>query len=192
MKPNGGQQEEEEESSKDIYKSESRLQNSISTFEHLFIGDQHSSSISRICARKTQFSGEKRALVLHHRSISNIRYQMSLASNQQFRPIGQAQFVYDEINVNINVDHLANRMDPGASIEAQLTNGQSAKLSRILSKKASRMKELLLQNIGKADKTTDSLFTIYEENFYKQQAQASKLQKEFKLYLKALKGKLIG
>lgn len=65
--------------------------------------------------------------------------------------------------------------------------GPSSKLTRLVGKKASRVKEILLQNLGKADKTTDELFKIYEENFYKQQTQAAKLQKEFKTYIQALK-----
>lgn len=67
------------------------------------------------------------------------------------------------------------------------SNQSSSKLSRLVGKKAARVKELLLQNLGKADKTTDDLFKLYEENFYKQQAQAMKLQKEFKSYVGALK-----
>lgn len=62
----------------------------------------------------------------------------------------------------------------------------SSKLGRLMGKKAGRVKELLLQNIGKAERTTDEMFKIYEENFYKQQSQAIKLQKEFKLYINAV------
>ncbi|XP_013779308.1 amphiphysin-like, partial [Limulus polyphemus] len=41
----------------------------------------------------------------------------------------------------------------------------------------------LLQNLGKADKTTDELFDTYVNNFNKQQNSANKLHKEFKSYL---------
>lgn len=116
---------------------------------------------------------------------------ISLQLDHQFRPISQSQFLY--CNESQSIDHLVLPMTTESGPQAarnQLQNGanQQAKFSRLLSKKAVRMKELLLQNIGKADKSKDSLFTIYEDNFYKQQTQAMKLQKEFKAYLKALKG----
>ncbi|CAG2109934.1 unnamed protein product [Medioppia subpectinata] len=40
----------------------------------------------------------------------------------------------------------------------------------------------LLQNFGKADKTTDELFEVYQNNFNKQQNTANRLQKELKNY----------
>ncbi|XP_076332947.1 myc box-dependent-interacting protein 1-like isoform X2 [Tachypleus tridentatus] len=45
----------------------------------------------------------------------------------------------------------------------------------------------LLQNLGKADKTTDELFDIYVNNFNKQQNSANKLHKEFKNYLTSVR-----
>lgn len=45
----------------------------------------------------------------------------------------------------------------------------------------------MLQNIGKADKSNDSIFQMYELNFYKQHNQASKLFKLFKAHYKSLK-----
>lgn len=73
----------------------------------------------------------------------------------------------------------------------QLAQNQSAanKIGRIVGKKASRLKEIVLQNLGRADKTTDELFELYEENFFKQHTKTSKLSKEFKNYMNALKGK---
>ena len=85
--------------------------------------------------------------------------------------------------------------DIGCSDEQQqqpapvANTSSTSKLSKLVGKKALRAKELLLQNLGKADKTTDELFQLYEENFYKQQSQALRLQKEFKSYLASLKGK---
>lgn len=76
----------------------------------------------------------------------------------------------------------------GAQQQQQQHAKDSGKLTRLVGKKAARVKELLLQNLGKADKTTDELFQMYEENFYKQQAHAVKLQKEFKQHVSALKG----
>ncbi|CAA2990894.1 myc box-dependent-interacting 1 isoform X1 [Olea europaea subsp. europaea] len=60
-------------------------------------------------------------------------------------------------------------------------------LGRFVGKKASRLRELVLQNLGKADRTSDELFDLYEANFYKQQQQVQRLTKEFKLYATALK-----
>ena len=37
-----------------------------------------------------------------------------------------------------------------------------------------------MQNFGKKDRTTDELFEIYQNNFAKQQASATRLQKELK------------
>lgn len=75
----------------------------------------------------------------------------------------------------------------GAS-SSQQGRAASKKLTKLVGKKAGRMKEILLQNLGKAHRTTDELFEMYEENFYKQQAQAVRIQKEFKSYMSSLKG----
>lgn len=45
----------------------------------------------------------------------------------------------------------------------------------------------MLQNFGKADKTTDDLFEIYSNNFNKQQNSATRLQKEMKNYVTCLR-----
>lgn len=55
--------------------------------------------------------------------------------------------------------------------------------TKVVQKHAVRAKERLLQNLGKADKTTDELFDTYVNNFNKQQNSANKLHKEFKNYL---------
>lgn len=59
--------------------------------------------------------------------------------------------------------------------------------SKVVQKHAVRAKERLLQNLGKADKTTDELFDIYVNNFNKQQNSANKLHKEFKNYLASVR-----
>lgn len=74
----------------------------------------------------------------------------------------------------------------------QLSSSQSSanKLGRLVGKKAARIKEIVLQNLGRAEKTTDELFEVYEQNFFKQHSKTTKLSKEFKNYMNALKGKL--
>ncbi|XP_076366758.1 myc box-dependent-interacting protein 1-like isoform X2 [Tachypleus tridentatus] len=56
-------------------------------------------------------------------------------------------------------------------------------ISKVVQKHAGRAKERLLQNLGKADKTTDDLFETYVHNFKKQQNGAHKLNKELKNYI---------
>ena len=46
-----------------------------------------------------------------------------------------------------------------------------------------------MQNIGKADRTTDELFELYENNFNKQQNSAIRLQKEIKNYVTCIRCK---
>lgn len=57
-------------------------------------------------------------------------------------------------------------------------------IAKTMQKHAGRAKEKILQNLGKADKTTDEVFDEYEHNFNKQQAHANRLQKEVANYLK--------
>ncbi|GIX90654.1 amphiphysin [Caerostris extrusa] len=54
--------------------------------------------------------------------------------------------------------------------------------SRVLQKHAGRAKERLLQNLGKADRTTDEDFDLHVKNFSKQQNAVMRLHKEFKNY----------
>lgn len=95
---------------------------------------------------------------------------------------------------------LSASLDDTMSVSQEISSGRAAnaadsskrsgkRLTKLVNKKAGRVKEILLQNLGKAHKTTDDLFAMYEENFYKQQAQAVKIQKEFKSYMSSLKGK---
>lgn len=57
-------------------------------------------------------------------------------------------------------------------------------ITKTVQKQALRAKEKILQNLGKADKTTDEVFDEYEQNFNKQQAHANRLQKEVANYLR--------
>ena len=46
----------------------------------------------------------------------------------------------------------------------------------------------LLQNLGKADKTTDEIFEEHLLNFNQQQANATRLQKDISNYIRCIKG----
>ena len=48
----------------------------------------------------------------------------------------------------------------------------------------------LLQNLGKADKTTDEIFEEHLLNFNQQQANATRLQKDISNYIRCIKGTL--
>lgn len=63
-----------------------------------------------------------------------------------------------------------------------MAEGKSGSFSRVVRKKAGRAKEKFLQNFGKADKTTDELFEVYQANFSRQRASGTRLQKELQNY----------
>ncbi|CAG2167792.1 unnamed protein product [Oppiella nova] len=63
-----------------------------------------------------------------------------------------------------------------------MAESKASGFSRVVQKHSLRAKERLLQNFGKADKTTDELFEVYQNNFNKQQKTADRLQKELKNY----------
>lgn len=46
------------------------------------------------------------------------------------------------------------------------------------------------QKFGKADRTTDELFEVYQNNFSKQQNSALRLQKELKNYATCIRGEI--
>ena len=56
-------------------------------------------------------------------------------------------------------------------------------LVRGVTKKVFRTRELVLQNLGKVDKTQDELFDEFLNNFAKQQVTAAKLQKYLHGYI---------
>uniref|UniRef100_A0A6G1SJW4 Myc box-dependent-interacting protein 1 n=1 Tax=Aceria tosichella TaxID=561515 RepID=A0A6G1SJW4_9ACAR len=66
-------------------------------------------------------------------------------------------------------------------------NSKTLNVSSLISKKTRRAKERLLQNFGKADRTTDELFEAHQISFNKQQSVALNLQKQVKNYLHCLK-----
>ncbi|CAH1775997.1 unnamed protein product [Owenia fusiformis] len=59
--------------------------------------------------------------------------------------------------------------------------------SKGIAKRFVRTKEKVLQNLGKADRTTDDVFDENVTNFNRQQASAQRLQKELKTYLVCVK-----
>lgn len=68
-----------------------------------------------------------------------------------------------------------------------MSDAKALNLSSLVSKKTRRAKERLLQNFGKADRTTDELFEVYQLNFNRQQSTALNLQKQVKHYLNCLR-----
>ncbi|XP_037069395.1 myc box-dependent-interacting protein 1-like isoform X6 [Pollicipes pollicipes] len=56
--------------------------------------------------------------------------------------------------------------------------------AKTVRKHAGRAKERILQNLGKADRTTDEVFDDYVHNFSRQQGQATRLQKEMSNYVR--------
>ncbi|XP_058035662.1 amphiphysin isoform X4 [Ahaetulla prasina] len=55
-------------------------------------------------------------------------------------------------------------------------------------KRLNRAQEKVLQKLGKADETKDEQFEEYVQNFKRQEAEGSRLQKELRGYLAAIKG----
>ncbi|KAI1889274.1 hypothetical protein AGOR_G00177450 [Albula goreensis] len=55
-------------------------------------------------------------------------------------------------------------------------------------KRLSRAQEKVLQKLGKADETKDEQFEVFVQNFKKQEVEGSRLQREMKAYLAAVKG----
>ncbi|RWS14552.1 myc box-dependent-interacting protein 1-like isoform X2 [Dinothrombium tinctorium] len=68
-----------------------------------------------------------------------------------------------------------------------MAESKGGSFSKVVRKKAGRAKERLLQNLGKADRTTDELFEVYQNNFNKQQNSATRLQKELKNYVTCIR-----
>lgn len=63
----------------------------------------------------------------------------------------------------------------------------TATLVRGFNKRVGRTKEIVLQNLGKVDKTEDEAFDHYVGNFSKQQSNATKLQKYMGNYITAVR-----
>lgn len=68
-----------------------------------------------------------------------------------------------------------------------MSDMKSLNLGSLMTKKTRRVKARFLQNFGKADRTTDELFEVYQLDFNRQQSTALNLQKHVKHYAHCLK-----
>merc|ERR1712062_608818 len=73
---------------------------------------------------------------------------------------------------------------PGAT---NMADTRTANISKLVLKQAGRAKEKILQNLGKADKTTDEIFEEHLQNFNSQQVNATRLHKDINNYLRCIK-----
>lgn len=128
-------------------------------------------------------------LARRSRSVSN----HSSAMNETIQSIQSLSMQLNRASNNMQIvesSHELSVLDLNEHQQQQQVEQQpKGKLGKLVGKRVSRIKELLLQNLGKSDKTQDEIFQLYEENFHKQQNQTLKLHKEFKNYINSLKGK---
>jgi len=68
-----------------------------------------------------------------------------------------------------------------------MTDSKGGNISRMVLKQAGRAKEKILQNLGKADKTTDEIFEEHLQNFNNQQVNAIRLHKDINNYLRCIR-----
>jgi len=68
-----------------------------------------------------------------------------------------------------------------------MTDSKGGNISRMVLKQAGRAKEKILQNLGKADKTTDEIFEEHLQNFNSQQVNATRLHKDINNYLRCIR-----
>merc|ERR1711878_194917 len=68
-----------------------------------------------------------------------------------------------------------------------MADTRTANISKLVLKQAGRAKEKILQNLGKADKTTDEIFEEHLQNFNSQQVNATRLHKDINNYLRCIK-----
>ncbi|CAB4065798.1 AMPH [Lepeophtheirus salmonis] len=68
-----------------------------------------------------------------------------------------------------------------------MAESKGANIARLVSKQAGRAKEKILQNLGKADRTTDDYFEEHLRNFNLQQNFASRLHKDISNYIRCVK-----
>lgn len=68
-----------------------------------------------------------------------------------------------------------------------MTDTKGGNLSRMVLKQAGRAKEKILQNLGKADKTTDEIFEEHMQNFNTQQVNSTRLHKDINNYLRCIR-----
>jgi len=60
-------------------------------------------------------------------------------------------------------------------------------IAKLVQKQAGRAKEKLMQNLGKADRTTDDIFEEHLANFNQQQVNANRLHKDISSYIRCVK-----
>merc|ERR1712165_63601 len=68
-----------------------------------------------------------------------------------------------------------------------MADTKGANISRMVLKQAGRAKEKILQNLGKADKTTDEIFEEHLMNFNTQQVNSTRLHKDINNYLRCIR-----
>merc|ERR1712095_177660 len=68
-----------------------------------------------------------------------------------------------------------------------MADTKTANISRLVIKQAGGAKEKILQNLGKADKTTDEIFEEHLQNFNTQQVNATRLHKDINNYLRCIR-----
>jgi len=72
-------------------------------------------------------------------------------------------------------------------LAGNMADTKGGNLSRLVLKQAGRAKEKILQNLGKADKTTDEIFEEHLQNFNTQQVNATRLHKDINNYLRCIR-----
>jgi len=68
-----------------------------------------------------------------------------------------------------------------------MADTKGANISKMMLKQAGRAKEKLMQNLGKADKTTDEIFEEHLNNFNSQQVNSTRLHKDINNYLRCIR-----
>jgi len=68
-----------------------------------------------------------------------------------------------------------------------MAEGKGANIARLMTKQAGRAKEKLLQNLGKADKTTDEIFEEHLQNFNQQTVHSTRLHKDINNYIRCIR-----
>merc|ERR1711953_61872 len=68
-----------------------------------------------------------------------------------------------------------------------MADTRTANISKLVLKQAGRAKEKILQNLGKADKTTDEIFEEHLQNFNSQQVNSTRLHKDINNYLRCIR-----
>merc|ERR1712227_887887 len=72
-------------------------------------------------------------------------------------------------------------------LDKTMADTKTANISKLVIKQAGRAKEKILQDLGKADKTTDEIFEEHLQNFNTQQVNATRLHKDINNYLRCIR-----